>query len=131
MITFKKFGKKIKITNADWKGLRARFTPHNAIRKGSRYIIEKGCPFCPKYQPFASCECKGCPLAVFSHESKLGCERFFGELFLSLEFNAGDIAEISWWKEDDIHARIQLYKLQGMMDKIEGLKENQNDKSKA
>ena len=125
MIIFKKFGKKVKITNKDWKQLKARFNPHNAIRKGSRYIIEKGCPFCPKYQPFASCECKGCPLAVFSHEGKLGCERFFNELFLSKDFDARSIGEVLWWKGDDLKARTQLHKLQGMMDKIERLKENE------
>ena len=124
MIIFKKFGKKVKITNKDWKQLRARFTPHNAIRKGGRYIIEKGCPFCPKYQPTASCECKGCPLAVFAHSHHLGCEIFFSKLFPGMEFNAGDITEISWWKEDDVKARTQLYKLQVMMGKIEELKEN-------
>ena len=124
MIIFQKFGKKIKITNEDWGKLRSRFNPHNAVRKGGKYIIEKGCPFCPKYQPTVSCECKGCPLAVFSHESRLGCEKFFDKLFPNLEFNAGDITELTWWKGCDLKARIQLYKLQRMMDKIEELKEN-------
>lgn len=125
MIIFRKFGKKVKIPNADWKKLRARFNPHNAIRKGGEYIIEKGCPFCPKYHQGETYKCKGCPLSVFLDGHKLGCENFLKKLFISLDFNAGDIAELSWWKENDLSARTQLYKLQVMMDKIEGLKENQ------
>lgn len=121
MIIFKKFGKKVKITNADWKKLRARFNPHKAVATSLGYAIKKACPFCKKYHHYL--HCKGCPLTIFADDGGLGCENFFLKLFPDMEFETGDISEVYWDKCCDIEVRIQLYKLQTMMGVIEGLQE--------
>ena len=114
MITFKKFGKTIKIKDSHWKRLRERFNPKNAklnVNKGI-YKIRIICPFCKLYS-----DCVGCPLEVFG---KYGCFTFFERVFRNgTEFDQTDITTIDWDKCVDKKARNQLIRLQKMMDKIE------------
>jgi len=119
MITFKKFGKEIKISNKDWKKLKARFSPHNAVVGRDRYVIEKECPLCAKYNKRASDCCTGCPLDVFSTDWDNGCFVFFDKLFPKMKFRIGEDADISWDILEDLEARKQLYELEDIMAKIE------------
>jgi hypothetical protein len=117
MITFKKFGKEIKILTSDWKKIRKRFNPHNAIVRGKRCIIEEKCPLCKKY---LANNCVGCPLDVFYSNSFSGCTIFFSRLFTNgIEFQIEESHYIHWQKESDLVARTQLYNFLDMMDKIE------------
>ena len=116
MIIFKKFGETVSISNRDWKKLRARFNPHNASFKTKYYMVEKACPFCPKYNDD---NCLDCPLDIFTDGLELGCEIFFNKLFPDRFFVTTEIGEIKWHKEIDLAVRKQLGQLQKMMDKIE------------
>ena len=114
MIIFKKFGETIKIHNAHWKKLRARYDPENAVWIKSKevYRIRKKCPFCDLYT-----ECNACPFMVFGIH---GCYEFFEQVFPSGQAFESDITtEVEWERDNDKKARKQLTKLQRMMDKIE------------
>lgn len=114
MITFKKFGKTVKIRNDDWRRLRERFNPKNAVYDGSegRYKIRRKCSLCSRYD-----KCDGCPLDQFGDD---GCIFFFAKIFRDgINFEHGNVTRIAWDKEDDKKAKKQLNRLQRMMDKIE------------
>ena len=119
MITFKKFGKEVKISNADWKKLKARFSPHNARAKRDTYVIEKECPLCTKYNKHSMDRCEGCPFDVFGNNFDMGCVVFFEQLFPDMKFNTDNTQDIYWDKSQDLEAREQLYELEDMIAKIE------------
>lgn len=120
MITFKKFGKTIKIANSDWRKIRKRFNPHNALIRGGKYIIKITCPLCKKYRVG---RCDGCPFDVFCVLTWLdtaGCTEFFSQIFSSkFKGEMDNTQHVCWQKKDDLEVRKYLYKLQEIMDKIE------------
>ena len=120
MIVFEKFGYTFKIRNDDWKKLRKRFNPDNAILYDDldRYYINANCILCDRYR---NNHCIKCPFDAFTLDITTilyGCSIFFGKLFRKQQFSVGT-EYISWEKEVDKEARRQLKRLNKIMDKIE------------
>ena len=117
MITFKKFGKTIKIRNDDWKNLRKRFSADKAKwdRFMKDYRITEECSLCNRYKTIFG-ECGSCPFTVFDSDN--GCMDFLKKLFKPTKFKVGSMA-VHWAKRQNNLARKQLGQLQKMMDKIE------------
>jgi len=114
MIIFKKFGKTIKIRNDDWRKLRERFNPKNAVLNvdSCEYEIKRKCPLCSRYA-----FCDGCPFDEFG---EYGCISFLERIFPNEEdFDTSDRTKIGWWQNCNKEATKQLTKIQKMMDKIE------------
>lgn len=119
MITFKRYGKKLKIRNDDWKKLRKRFNPDNAVLDNDldEYYINVSCSLCDRYQGNL---CIECPFDVFSRTMGIlyGCSIFFGRLFREQQFSTGS-DDVSWEIRDDKKTRRQLKRLNEIMDEIE------------
>lgn len=114
MITFKKFGKTIKIRNNDWKKLRERFDVENVEWNSlvENYSIMGDCPLCIRYN------CETCPFSVFPPDKEeLSCMEFLIELCKPVYFDPGPHG-ISWSRQANKLARKQLGQLVKMMDKI-------------
>lgn len=115
MVVFKKFGYTFRIRNDDWKQLRERFNPKNAVLvNGEGYEIRRYCPLCSRYL-----KCKGCTFKKLKADIFPGCMNFFSGLYYDKKFNTNQRSEISWDKKNNKQARRQLYRLQRMMDEIE------------
>lgn len=117
MITFKKFGKTIKIRNDDWKKLKERFDANNAKwdRMMEDYRIAEACSLCNRHKTLFG-NCGSCPFVVFDSDS--GCLDFFKKLFKLMKFKIGS-ENVNWSKRSNKLAREQLGQLLKMMDKIE------------
>ena len=117
MITFKKFGKTVKIRNDDWKKLKERFDAANAkwdYIMGD-YRISEVCSLCERYKTLFGA-CGSCPFVKFGSDT--GCMDFFKKVFKSMRFTVGSLA-VHWPKQQNKLARKQLGQLQKMMGKIE------------
>lgn len=121
MITFKKFGKTVKIRNDDWKKLKERFDADRAkwVEYRDGYFISVACSLCKRYQ------CGNCPFNKFA--DNYGCTEFLDTLFKPRRFKVGGIT-VSWFKQQNKLARKQLGQILKMMDKIEKSQGGKNDK---
>ena len=66
-------GKKVVMSNAEWKASLRRVDVKRAERVGGKYFINAKCPFCEARTRYA--RCKRCPLTVFraNEYSSFGC----------------------------------------------------------
>lgn len=116
MIVFKKYGHTFKIRDDDWKNIRERFNPKNAVSQSAyppfvdHWKIGISCSLCHKYHHF---NCEGCPINKFG-----GCAEFFSRLFRKSVLKIGT-SFVRWEKSVDEKARRQLNRVQKIMDKIE------------
>ncbi len=117
MLVFEKFGHIFKIRNDDWKNIRRRFNPDNAIyhKRARLYLIDIKCSLCEKYRyPRAGTCSKSCPFRKFE-KSKYGCTEFLC-LILGGEFTFGlSIDSLAWYS--NVQTREQLKVLNNFMDK--------------
>ena len=116
MITFKKFGKTVKIRNDDWRKLRERLDVKKANwgKFPLGYRIEMDCPLCSRYT------CPECPFYVFKvmNSGGVACVEFLKKIFKPLYINPGTYW-VGWSRQKNRLARQQLEQIQRMMDKIE------------
>lgn len=121
MITFEMYGEKLKIRNDDWKKLRKRLNPDNAVLDNElgRYCINVSCSLCDRYQDNY---CIKCPFNAFEPAPGAallyGCSVFFGRLFREQRFSVGT-SFVSWKIWVDKKARKQLKRLNEIMGEIE------------
>jgi len=123
MIEFKRFGKTVRISNENWKGLRERFNLNYARRYKNTYVIRVDCPLCRIFKPRAQdCISKNgrtCSFRQFS-AGDVGCIVFFNKLFRNgLLFDGTWRDKILWKAEKDKQVRKQLKRIQKLMDEIE------------
>lgn len=125
MITFKKFGKTIKIRNNDWKKLKERFDARKAYWDGEQYLILTSCPLCDRYFT----RCAECPFWAFKQYGvgSVACVDFLEKLFKRMYLNPGTDG-LSWSRHANKLARKQLGQILKMMDKIEASQGGKNDK---
>ena len=114
MITFKKFGKEIKIRNDDWKKLKKRFDSDVAFWSSldGEYVISVDCPLCTRYN------CETCPFREFETDDEVSCLVFLKKIFKPMYFDAGE-ERLYWSKDKNKKACKQLAQMQRMMAKIE------------
>lgn len=122
MIEFKRFGKTVRISNENWKGLRERFNLDRVKEYKVSYIIRTDCPLCEAFR--SNCRSKNgkaCPFNQFSKfEDQVGCRVFFRKLFRDGPvFDDGRKDRIKWDNYDNEAARRQLKRIQKLMDEIE------------
>ncbi|GAH20404.1 unnamed protein product [marine sediment metagenome] len=123
MIVFERFGHTFRIRNNDWKKLRERFNPKNAVEYGYKSVeIEIPCSLCMLYD--SGRDCHGCPFSSFGHN---GCLDFLRKLFREPKFQTGR-ERLVWNIANNSLVRRQLNRMQKIMDKIE--KENQHENQK-
>lgn len=122
MIVFERFGHTFKIRNDDWKNLRERFNPKNAVEYDWESLeIQIPCSLCILYDS-GRC-CRGCPFFSFGNNGN-GCLNFLRKLFREPKFQTGR-ERLVWNTTNNSLVRRQLNRIQNIMDKIE--KENQNE----
>ena len=115
MITFKKFGKTIKIRNDDWEKLKERLDVKKAEwnKFHNVYRIEADCPLCSRHM------CPNCTFYAFKAEDGIvGCVQFLRKLLKPMYINPGSYW-MAWSRQGNKLARKQLGQLLKMMDKIE------------
>jgi len=124
MIEFKRYGKTVRISNENWKGLRERFNLNYARRYKNTYVIRVACPLCEIFKRYAFQACvsrngRVCSFKQFS-TGHIGCMAFFQKLFRNgPPFDGSWKNKISWQAEKDKQVRIQLNRIQKLMDEIE------------
>lgn len=115
MIEFKIKGHILRLTNAEWKNLKKRFDPKNAVLAGWTYSIKISCKLCARYKKKA--RCSGCPFYVlFSCNN--ACLELIQLMFPAQKFIV-NIRKIYWSSSDNYNARRQLNSLQRRMKRIE------------
>lgn len=125
MIIFKRYGKTLRISNENWKGLRERFNSNYARKYKNTYVIRIDCPLCKifKLHAFQVCASKNgraCTFKQFSTPGTIGCMAFFQKLFRDGPlFDGGWKDKIYWQAELDISVRKQLKRIQKLMDEVE------------
>lgn len=116
MIIFKRYGHTFRIRNDDWKNIRERFNPKNAVSQIAfppfveHWKIGVPCSFCSRYRLTA---CEGCPIHKFG-----GCSKFFSALFRESRLKIGTL-HVRWEKPNNVFAQRQLNHMQKIMDDIE------------
>ncbi len=123
MIVFERLGYTIKLSSADWKGLRRRLDLSKAEYVDKEfYLIDVKCLLCKKYYirtKFGG-DCKKCPIhkAIDCEAHNDACAVLMNSFFVDIGFEFNE-SEIWWDEEKGKKARRQIKRLNEIMDKIE------------
>jgi len=116
MIEFKIKDHILRLTKEEWKNLKRRFNPENAVLFGYTYKIKTPCKLCTRCKTKKG-SCSGCPFHVIFTGNN-ACLELIQEIFPAQAFHV-TTRHVHWSTSDNYTACRQLNALLRRMKKIE------------